>query len=202
MLTQLRQLVLANFDHLQWRHHGIGVLQAYLHEGTEPEFRVHVWHPALARPGINESGDCHDHRFDLRSTILAGYLEENFYGEPTPSLDGPWGMYTVENARAAGPEKNFDGACLPIKGRFSAVGDYRVYSAGCTYSHPRGTFHRTMARELAVTFCAMSEKRGQARLLVPYGREPVHAFGEPAPQELQNRILSEARHALHIQPRR
>jgi len=194
----MRQLVLSQWNDLQWRHHGIGVLQAYLFERCEPESRVHVWHPALAREGINESGDCHDHRFDLRSTILAGCLEETYFGSPLATDNGEWTMFAVENARSAGPEKRFDGACVPLPGRYSAIAkDYR-YPVGTTYSHPRGTFHRTRAIELAVTLCLMSRKQGKARLLVPFGREPVHAFGEPAPFHVQSRILGNARAALSV----
>jgi hypothetical protein len=199
-IESMRQLVLSQFDRLQWRHHGIGVLQAYLFEHSEPEVRVHVWHPSLARDGISESGDCHDHRFDLRSTVMAGCLEETYYGCPAPSEDGEWSMYVVENARAAGPDKKFDGACNPLPGRFTATGTNHRYPSGTTYTHPRGTFHRTRVRQLAVTLCVMSKKQGRARLLVPFGREPVHAFGEPASEEIQSRILADAKSMLSVQP--
>jgi hypothetical protein len=34
------------------------------------------------------------------------------------------------------------------------------------------------SRPLTVTVCAMSRKKGLARLLVPRGEHPIHAFGE------------------------
>lgn len=192
----LRRIVLAKFDSLQWRHHGIGVLQAYLFEHVEPEVRVHVWHPALTRPGIDVSGDCHDHRFDLRSTILAGHLEETYFGTPVPSDAGEWSMWAVQNARAAGAEKQFDGECVPLPGRFAADGTDFRYESGDTYEHPRGTFHRTRASQLAVTLCLLSNKQGRSRLLVPCGREPVHALSEPATAEVQLRLLAQAKEQL------
>lgn len=195
-IESLRRLVLSQFDRLQWRHHGIGVLQAYLFEACEPESRVHVWHPSLAREGISESGDCHDHRFDLTSTVLAGCLEETYFGIAEPRDDGEWQVYAVQNARAAGPDKKFDGECVLLPGRFSAEGQDFKYPAGTTYTHPRGTFHRTRVQGLAVTLCLMSQKQGRARLLVPFGCEPIHAFGSPAPPDVQSQILADARAML------
>lgn len=53
----LRAAVRAAFPSLSWRHHGIGVLQAYLVEDADPEVRVHVWHPSLVKPGRNTNAN-------------------------------------------------------------------------------------------------------------------------------------------------
>lgn len=50
-------------DTSNWRHHGIGLLQAYVLEGPI-EYRVHVWHPEL-RFVDDDSGMIHDHRFEI-----------------------------------------------------------------------------------------------------------------------------------------
>lgn len=63
---------------LRWRHHKIGVLQAYVVEGKryyDMETRIHVWHPSLALAD-EDSGRMHDHRFDLRSYVLLGAIHD------------------------------------------------------------------------------------------------------------------------------
>lgn len=197
MIAALRALVLGSFDSLQWRHHGIGCLQAYLRELAEPEVRVHAWDPRLVRLGISGMGDVHDHRFDMESTVLVGALSEVYFGEPIPDPDGPWWVYHVENARSAGAERGFDGECAPVsRERYRAVGTQVLHREGETYRQRRATFHATHPCELAVTLVVMHEKRGSARLLVPWGHEPVHAFGESAPAALQAVILRDARRLL------
>jgi hypothetical protein len=193
-IRTLRMLVLSQWDRLQWRHHGIGVLQAYLFEDCDPEVRLHVWHPRLTREGIMESGDCHDHRFNLRSTVLAGQINETFFGTEVPDPNGAWQLWQVQNARAAGHNKQC--GIEPLPGRYSFDVRQFHYIAGVTYAHPRGTFHRTWVEDLAITLCLLGDKRGQARLLTPYGKEPVHAFGEPAPEALQNMVLAQAHNEL------
>lgn len=186
---------------LTWRHHGIGVLQAYIREQVEPEVRVHIWHPELVRPGIVGQGDAHDHRFDLESTVLVGRLFETLY---IPERDNArrFDAWHVENARSAGPSRGFDGACHPVETDIGMTVQLRVHEQGTTYSLERGRFHRTSVDALAVTVCTMHEKRGQARLLVPAGTEPVHAFGLHAPESqashaIRQRFVLEAVAALH-----
>lgn len=160
-----------------WRHHGIGVLQSYIRENPPagPEIRLHVWHPALVRPGIAESGNVHDHRFDLVSTVLIGELHETVYRQHQGELE--MDAWSVENARSAGPERLFDGAHVHL-GRLTVGEHSEIHKTGTTYGLARGVFHRTCVNDLAVTICAMHDKRGQARILTPAGMEPVHAFGE------------------------
>lgn len=172
----MRALVAFLLPHLVWRHHGIGVLQAYVRENIEPEVRVHIWHPSLVREGIVDQGDAHDHRFDLESTVLTGRLFETLY---CPEAGAPrrFDAWHVENARSAGVDRGFDGDCRPIETDLGMWTQWRVHESGSTYTLERGHFHRTSVDALAVTICSMHEKRGQARLLVPAGTEPVHAFG-------------------------
>lgn len=178
-----------------WRHHGIGVLQRYVREDVAHEVRVHVWHPDLVRPGITERGAVHDHRFDLESRVIVGRIGELIY-ETEEVPGGGWQPWLVENARSAGPAKGYDGRCVPHGPEMSAKILSRQHEPGSWYELPRGTFHQTIVTELAVTICTMHHKRGQARLLVPAGEEPVHAFGTPASPEVVSRVLDEARHAL------
>lgn len=182
---------------LKWRHHGIGALQAYLPggEGGNPERRVHVWDPRLVREGIRDCGDAHDHRFDLISHVLLGELPEVLYMPPGPSDAGLAGFswmdaWEVQNARAAGPEKHFDGTCR-YAGQSSALKPVlRVHSAFSSYSIPRGVIHATRPTGLAMTLCEMHDKQGQARIWTPQGKEPVHAFGPPGNFPIQEVLQS------------
>lgn len=185
-----------------WRQHGIGVLQAYVRENVEPEVRIHVWHPSLVRPGILECGSIHDHRFELESHVLHGKLYETVY---TPAHAMPWGtpvgrmqVWDVQNARAAGAERGFDGVCKPAETPSAEfVSSSWTHLAGSSYRLHRGGFHETRVDDLAVTVCVMQEKRGQAHLLVPEGKEPVHAFGEPVlDRDGVLDLLRQAREAL------
>ncbi len=197
----MRALVASVFPTLKWRHHGIGVLQAYVRENVEPEVRVHVWDPRLVRPGIVESGNIHDHRFDLESHIVHGRLFERVFDlEAHP--DGEWSSFHIENARSAGEEAGYDGACflLDDEPRFTGRGRARTHVEGTTYTLPRGVFHDTQVDALAITLCTMHDKRGSARLLVPTGRQPVHAFGAPASPELLAAVCRDAEAALRAAP--
>lgn len=196
MIEALRWMVLDCFGDMEWRHHGIGVLQAYVREHREPEVRVHIWHPDLVRPGIYDSGSIHDHRFDLESTVLVGALHERIF-RLRPNVGGAWRIFHVENARSAGESRGFDGDCHPLSDeRFDAGIAHRTHLAGTTYTLNRGVFHETRITALAVSVCVMHQKRGSARLLVPHDREPVHAFGTPAPEETRSAVLREAFVAL------
>src|SRR5690348_2835579 len=91
-------LIVGLWPHLSWRHAGFGALQAYIREGGERELRVHLWHPSLIKPGIEESGLCHDHRFYMRSSVLAGaILQTEFRLEPDSK--GYWQTSRVLHAR-------------------------------------------------------------------------------------------------------
>lgn len=201
-LGALRALVAFLLPHLVWRHHGIGVLQAYVREHVEPEVRVHIWHPSLVREGIRDHGDAHDHRFDMESTVLVGMLSETLYLVPAGPGDArarSFDVWNVENARSAGRDRGFDGECSLAEPGLILSRQGIFHREGDTYGVPRGTFHRTevaACTRLAVTVCTMREKRGQARLLVPAGTEPVHAFGAPASDEVQRAVLAEAEAAL------
>jgi hypothetical protein len=112
---------------LKWRHHGIGVLQAYLHEGDH-ETRVHIWHPSLVLAGFDATnGLVHDHRFSFDSYVLLGavYNEEFSFSRDS---EGEWVKYGVTNARKAMAEKGSYNEPLGILDegmRYSAI------SRGC-----------------------------------------------------------------------
>lgn len=182
----LRAAILAQWQHLVWRHHGIGALQAYVREHTNPEVRVHIWSPKLVRPGIIGHGNAHDHRFELTSYVLAGALRDTQYNA-VADINGDWSVSTVEHARSAGPQRNYDGEhSAPVFHCYVDPED-TIIGAGRAYHIRRGDFHSTVSdAPVTVTVCAMSNKQGTARILVPRGEEPVHAFGEEflTPEEI------------------
>ena len=85
----------ALFGSLTWRHHGGGMLQAYLPELKTGQHagvpRLHVWHPSLLLPGMVHGGAMHDHRFNFKSTVLAGLLLHSRL-TVRPSYSGGWSM--------------------------------------------------------------------------------------------------------------
>lgn len=191
----LRSLVKNLIPSLAWRHHGIGVLQGYVRENAEPEIRVHIWHPALLKSGMRESGDIHDHRFDLTSHVLAGMVGHVEYHD----REDPKGRYTttlLTHARAAAGSK-FHGPITPVGDRRSIETNSMTIVEGHTYQYPAGRFHRSPVFGLAVTLVEKHHHRSvPARLLHPIDVEPVMAFGHDMDMGLVSTIVREALKAL------
>lgn len=175
--SNYRDMLVALWPLLSWRHFGAGALQAYIREGEQRELRVHLWHPELVKPGITESGLCHDHRFDMRSNVIVGAIRQTeFFIESAP--DGDWETYTVLHARAA-MEKGGSFHQGPVKTgeRFHREDETVIVRAGYGYFFEKFAFHETEALGLTIT---LVEKLGQepidARILAPYNVPIVHAF--------------------------
>lgn len=200
-LSTLRYLVAAVAPHLSWRHTGLGALQAYVREGDASELRVHVWHRDLVAPGIDVSGDVHDHRFDMHSTVLLGALVHTEYDfDPWPSTmtavrgQDLYRIHDVVHARRA----------LELVGSHHLPGerDEQVYVAsrrvlsletGCEYMFPTRAFHSTRA-DFAVTLVRKLNQvdHPPARVASVVGAELVHAFESPMPESLWRPILDDA----------
>lgn len=170
---------------VKWRHHAIGLLQAYVVEGEtneHTETRVHVWHPDLRLPDMDDSGLMHDHRFNLGSTVLLGVMHD------TEILlhpgDKGWlvprkrfQVWEIENARSK-ESSGVGWVKLEDPEQFYTIDTIQHrYSQGSIYSYPKRAFHRSEVDKLTVTLCT---KRGQsnqpARLLAEAGKTPRHAF--------------------------
>lgn len=182
---------------LQWRHHGIGVLQAYIAEGADPEVRLHVWDQRLVKPGISETGDVHDHRFDLVSVVLAGEVghEEWVMAE---AEDGPYRMSSVVHARLAA-ETRYHGTVTEHEGRYKAYKARHLLPAGLMYRFPLGAFHRSFVPGgTTVTRCEKHNQREdiQARVVFRADTPQVHAFGHDEDWDLISAVLSDALVAL------
>ena len=182
-LRPLRAMARALLPTRQWRRHGIGLLQGYVREGDDHEVRLHVWHPALIRPGIVDHGDVHDHRFELRSVVLAGGIRhEEFLVEDDP--EGEWDVHQVTHARqnpeGAFRERIHSAVPGPLAPTAQHVRVYRVpfdFAEGSRYRFPRGGFHRTSVDGLAVTLVTKTDQiDAGARILARHGSPPVTAF--------------------------
>jgi hypothetical protein len=194
----LQAAVACSLDNLRWRHAGIGVLQAYLYEGTRNEMRVHVWHPDLKKPGMTDHGDIHDHRFHLRSFVLLGGIEQSEF-EIVEKADGDWRCHTVTHAREAEKrtgtfhetDEANDKAC-DLRG-----GPVVCIPAGYVYEFPKRAIHRSEPRGLTVT---LVEKLNQddvpARVISLRNAPVVHAFTDTLPEPEFMPFVRMAREAL------
>jgi hypothetical protein len=195
-LHSLRALVLDLMPSLSWRHHGIGCLQGYVIEDVEPEVRVHVWSRALVKPGMDESGGIHDHRFDLVSHVLIGTVghEEVL---PIEDADGGWLMLALTHARAA-RDSAYHGPTAPLPGRFDTLTTNLFLSEGQTYRYPAGAFHRSIVMDgVAVTVVEKHrQSNAAARILYPAASSPVMAFGHEIDWAIAGAVLREAQAAL------
>jgi hypothetical protein len=180
-----------------WRHHGIGVLQAYINERDDGvERRLHIWHPDLVIPGIEDSGSVHDHRFDLTSIVLCGSVLHRVY-QTTPNPEGNFEILTLVNARASKVGTgSFHSDPTPTGERFDVhTFDYKI-DAGLGYTFGHGVFHSSTVDELAVTLVEKRNQEGSARLLANRCYPLKHAFGNPENITEFSRHLIEARQKL------
>ncbi|HEX3133254.1 MAG TPA: hypothetical protein VHX44_06675 [Planctomycetota bacterium] len=198
-LQAMRAMAIGLLDRMEWRHHGIGVLQGYVSEKGEPEVRLHVWSRRLLKPGMDLSGDVHDHRFDLVSHVLCGAVEHEEM-IPVKHRGGDHAMLTLTHARAA-VETKYHGPTKPLPGRFSVHRERMTIHAGQSYQFPAQMFHRSpLVGGLDAVAVTVVEKHRQqdvpARLLYPVGKKPVMAFGHDMDQALVRRVVGLARARL------
>lgn len=163
----------------RWRHHGIGLLQAYVEENDAgPEYRVHIWHPSLRLPDMEDSGLIHNHRFELESNVLSGAMRDTEIALKGMLNPGQfYRVWEIQNARAAGS----DGWVKPQPEYVTIIENPHVYAAGTRYRYSAGAFHRSDVEELTVTFCVKRYPPAwqdvSARVLAREHAIPKHAFG-------------------------
>ena len=197
-LLSMRALALLWLDKVEWRHHGIGVLQGYVRENSEPEIRLHIWSKLLLKPGMDLSGDIHDHRFDMVSHVLSGFVEhEEIIENADP--DGDHAIMALTHARAAA-DTQYHGPTTPLPGRFRVRRARHIIDQGYSYSLPSQNFHHSPLVELGDIAITCVEKHRQqdapARLLYPISRPPVMAFGHAMDMGLVGEILAAAKRRL------
>jgi len=177
-------------DSLVWRHHKIGLLQAYLVEALAPgetETRLHVWHPSLCLSD-EDSGRMHDHRFFLTSQVLLGAMHDTeidlhleWERQSRPPSSECYQIWNIQNARSAQADGKHWVRLEEGHHIYSIKKTEHVYSMGSTYSYMPRKFHRSDVKELTVTVCTKKlQANSPARLLARLGKEPQHAF-DPTP---------------------
>lgn len=192
----MKGMVRTVFPHLKWRWHGIGVLQAYVFEG-DYEARVHIWANDLMLPGIDVSGDIHNHRFKMRSHILVGELEHHEYDVEIGG-DG-YDVYDFVHAREHTNENRSDMRLLPSQVG-ATVTDHQ-FCPGESYTFERGAFHRSSPHPTSYVVVTLVEKMDQrderAKVLAPHGKPPVPAFSGGSVNSLvQEEVLAAAKDLL------
>lgn len=197
----MRALVLSALAGIKWRHHGIGVLQGYIREDQEPEVRIHVWSRRLLKPGMDVSGDVHDHRFSMVSHVLSGVVGHEEWIE-TADPAGDHTMMSLTHARAAA-ETQYHGPTTPLEGRYRVEKKLYMVERGLSYTFPAQRFHRSplvVGPEDVTVTCV--EKIGQksvpARLLYPVAHEPVMAFGHTPDPKVVEEVLALAKERLSL----
>jgi len=175
---QLREQALAVWLDLEWRHHGTGMLQAYL-PGRD-DARIHIWHPILLLPGMTDSGGMHNHRFAFRSTVLCGSLaHSNLRVRPDP--EGAYGEWQIDLA-----SRSEDKDIRLIQRVDMQRQDDVVFQTGAIYSLAKWQYHHARPVNLGVTYVEISDKSQDKRasLLAPFGQKPVAAFGNPVHESI------------------
>lgn len=198
--ASMRAMVLPLMDKVKWRHHGIGVIQGYIREDVDPEIRIHIWSKKLLKPGMDVSGDVHDHRFDMVSHVLYGSVAHETWIE-TQDEKGDHEMMTLTHARAA-ESTDYHGPTSPLTGRYSVDRQLYVIDAGKTYSFPAKKFHRSpfldyLPNDVVVTCIEKHDQRpAPARLLYPVHTPPVMAFGHKPDAAVVQEVIELAKRRL------
>lgn len=148
---------------MQWRHHGLGMLQAEF----DDELRIHLWYPNLRvlPRGLRE---VHDHRFDLESTIIVGSIIDTQYdviqvADHSGPFDAQSGWmqtecWEIKHAKIQGQViGQVRAGCstatdTKLLGKaWARVKSEIVHCAGTSYRLARRQFHSTRVMDLAIT---------------------------------------------------
>lgn len=193
-LYAFRALVAGLIWRLQWRHSGLGLLQAYVCEGRQQEARVHIWHPSLKLPGIDGAGFGHDHRFDMTSWVLAGQLTQvEILASADPT--GGWQLHEIVNARKALENTGTRaGEFRLVEGAVTLVRHSLSISAGNVYFFPKRSFHETYPNSPLVITLVLKRNQDEApaRILCRRGQDPLNAYRTPLPENQWATVLAEA----------
>lgn len=167
----LRAAIRFALPDMEWRRHGIGVIQAYLREGEDHEVRVHIWHPAIRLPGIVGNGDVHNHRFLMRSTVLSGSITHiECHVE-----DDPKGRFALRDVVHARKDAGFRYKELTRRANFFSYSG-KIHQ-GQSYEFEQGAFHKTTMDGLVITVITkLNQTDTMALVASPWDLEPVHAF--------------------------
>ena len=153
---------------------GLGFIQLKLNDVS----RVHYWCPWIPAP---EREEIHDHRYNFKSTVVAGVLHFELY-EPTPmQRDHVFTHELFQTDCAPGHEGNKDPKAYPVT--LEHRGTYDVH-AGSSYWFSEKQFHTTEGTRFAITYLEREEKTKQfANVIKPKGAPVSCPFAKTLPED-------------------
>ena len=160
-----------NWEALEWRHHDVGMLQAYLDDET----RIHIWSKLLQRVEAFE-GPIHTHRCELWARVVTGEIgHRRIMVEEGHGLFKLWSDEMVEVGDA----------------RLSYEAPEGTKQAGDDYHVPCGGFHHAypLYDSPAVTIVRMGRKVGWSRILTT-GLAPRARVNKTLPPSAPRLIVS------------
>lgn len=168
-------------DPLQFRHHGLGMLQSQpFPDGS----RIHFWHPDLIDPTLE--APIHTHRWDLTSQIKHGKITDELI-TLKPAVDGKYvEQYTANSS-------NLNPPTLDNAQRYNISSVFRQYKTGETYSVARGAYHYTHIEAPTITIVQRKGIGGFSKVLAPIHVMPRNGVS------LQDRDLIAYYHALFLE---
>lgn len=140
---------------------------------------------------MEKSGQIHDHRFLLASTVLVGCIDHTEF-HLTPARDGAWRKWTVLNAR-----KGAEPPQLEEDVRYDAQMVGETINQDYAYEFDAGAFHKSDVTRLTVTLvtkCNQVDRK--AMILAPHDFAPVHGFDPNRPDVDVEKYVYEARNQL------
>ena len=185
---------------LEWRHHGLGMLQAEFSD----TLRIHIWHPDLVDPKMAWPRCVHDHRFDLVSAVVVGAVIDvpclvAFDGHRTPVVPPRLNVnvYEIEHAKNQDRMVGQDGRVTATSAKLLAHGSLLkmneiVKSAAyeTEYRIERRMFHTTKVEELAITVVHRSNFDTRlARVLCAPDADVTAVSGIVRDEGIEHRVL-------------
>lgn len=157
------------------RVHPNGFIQLDLEsDGTRiAKSRLHVWPDGDDIPKQETATTIHDHRFDMRSTIVSGYIVQRVYDV---SLTPYKFTHEIHVAQYPTPKESVLG---PSGVKVHAVTMARYsYHEGDSYTQRMYTFHDTDWVGLTATLMSKGDEdlTHTPRVLVPVGQTPDNDF--------------------------
>jgi len=182
---------------IEWRHHGLGMLQGYIN----PELRAHIFAPWLVHPTRKVDGRIHNHRYNIHSSVLTGGLVDRTY-RIARAGDGSGNHFTTAMGRYV-----FGAASESGQDDIQKVETVRTWSErqrhinpGDTYFIPKWEYHESLPYYgpfgVVVTLVYRSEiERDKFASVLAHDR-PCPGMVKDMDPELVERSVKAARSAL------
>lgn len=167
----------------QWSYQGFGMLRLYLYGAKE--WRLHVWSPGMAVPGVTT---IHNHPWDFESLVLSGRLRNMKFEEST----APDRRVTHHKAVIRCGED----ACMmtaPESVTLTPAGT-DIFPPGGWYEQSAAEIHHTLTDVGTVTLIRrrFGSDPDHASVYWPVGQKWVDATPRPATPEEINMFIAPA----------